>query len=94
MQRAYDMVTHDGATQKNHRCLLFRSCRLWLVKMARHMVVTIAYMRCVPHMIVSAPMNEVANPMYTAQLENQLPFFYPLPRMKEQCLSGVRRWKK
>jgi hypothetical protein len=48
-----------------------------LVKIFRHMVVfgNIAYMRCVPHMIVSAPMNEVANPTYTAQLENQLLFF-------------------
>jgi 1-deoxy-D-xylulose-5-phosphate synthase len=43
----------------------------------------IAYMRCVPHMIVSAPMNEgeLRDLMYTAQLEkNQLPFSIRYPR--------------
>jgi 1-deoxy-D-xylulose-5-phosphate synthase len=43
----------------------------------------IAYMRCVPNMIVSAPMNEseLRNLMYTAQLDsNELPFVIRYPR--------------
>jgi 1-deoxy-D-xylulose-5-phosphate synthase len=43
----------------------------------------IAYMRCIPNMIVSAPMNEseLRNLMYTAQLESTvLPFVIRYPR--------------
>ena len=43
----------------------------------------IAYMRCVPNMIVSAPMNEaeLRDLMYTAQLDsNELPFVIRYPR--------------
>ncbi len=43
----------------------------------------IAYMRCIPNMIVSAPMNEseLRNLMYTAQLEStKNPFVIRYPR--------------
>jgi len=48
-----------------------------------HGAYDIAYMRCVPNMIVSAPMNEseLRNLMYTAQLpEQNLPFSMRYPR--------------
>ena len=48
-----------------------------------HGAYDIPYMRCIPNMIVSAPMNEseLRNLMYTAQLEkNKNPFVIRYPR--------------
>ena len=47
-----------------------------------HGAYDLAYMRCIPNMIVSAPMNEqeLRNLMYTAQLDNQGPFTIRYPR--------------
>ena len=84
MQRAYDMVIHDVAIQKLP--VIFCLDRAGLVGEdgpTHHGCYDIAFMRCVPHMIVSAPMNEseLRNLMYTAQLEkNQLPFSIRYPR--------------
>jgi 1-deoxy-D-xylulose-5-phosphate synthase len=84
MQRAYDMVLHDVAIQKLP--VIFCLDRAGLVGEdgpTHHGCYDIAYMRCVPHMIVSAPMNEgeLRDLMYTAQLEkNQLPFSIRYPR--------------
>jgi 1-deoxy-D-xylulose-5-phosphate synthase len=84
MQRAYDMVIHDVAIQKLP--VIFCLDRAGLVGEdgpTHHGCYDIAYMRCVPNMIVSAPMNEVElrNLMYTAQLdENKYPFSIRYPR--------------
>ncbi len=84
MQRAYDMVIHDVAIQKLP--VIFCLDRAGLVGEdgpTHHGCYDVAYMRCVPHMIVSAPMNEgeLRDLMYTAQLEkNQLPFSIRYPR--------------
>jgi 1-deoxy-D-xylulose-5-phosphate synthase len=84
MQRAYDMVVHDVAIQKLP--VIFCLDRAGLVGEdgpTHHGCYDIAYMRCIPNMIVSAPMNEseLRNLMYTAQLEsNQLPFVIRYPR--------------
>ncbi|MEQ1552979.1 MAG: 1-deoxy-D-xylulose-5-phosphate synthase [Ferruginibacter sp.] len=84
MQRAYDMVVHDVAIQKLP--VIFCLDRAGLVGEdgpTHHGCYDIAYMRSIPHMIVSAPMNEgeLRNLMYTAQLEkNQLPFSIRYPR--------------
>ena len=84
MQRAYDMVIHDVAIQKLP--VIFCLDRAGLVGEdgpTHHGCYDIAFMRCVPHMIVSAPMNEseLRNLMFTAQLEkNQLPFSIRYPR--------------
>lgn len=84
MQRAYDMVVHDVAIQKLP--VIFCLDRAGLVGEdgpTHHGCYDIAYMRCVPNMIVSAPMNEqeLRNLMYTAQLEkNTLPFSIRYPR--------------
>lgn len=84
MQRAYDMVIHDVAIQKLP--VIFCLDRAGLVGddgPTHHGAYDIPYMRCIPNMIVSAPMNEaeLRNLMYTAQLDdNQLPFVIRYPR--------------
>ncbi|SHK01855.1 1-deoxy-D-xylulose-5-phosphate synthase [Tangfeifania diversioriginum] len=84
MQRAYDQLVHDVATQNLH--VVFCLDRGGLVGEdgpTHHGVFDIAYMRAVPNMIVSAPMDEteLRNLMYTAQLDeiNQ-PFSIRYPR--------------
>ena len=84
MQRAYDMVIHDVAIQKLP--VVFCLDRAGLVGEdgpTHHGCYDIAYMRCIPNLIVSAPMNEreLRNLMYSSQLEtNQLPFVIRYPR--------------
>lgn len=84
MQRAYDMVIHDVAIQKLP--VVFCLDRAGLVGEdgpTHHGAYDIAYMRCIPNLIVSAPMNEaeLRDLMYTAQLETQtMPFVIRYPR--------------
>jgi 1-deoxy-D-xylulose-5-phosphate synthase len=84
MQRAYDQVIHDVAIQK--LSVIFCLDRAGLVGEdgpTHHGAYDIAYMRCVPNMIVSAPMNEseLRNLMYTAQLDStNNPFVIRYPR--------------
>jgi 1-deoxy-D-xylulose-5-phosphate synthase len=84
MQRAYDQVIHDVAIQKLP--VVFCLDRAGLVGddgPTHHGCYDIAYMRCIPNLIVSAPMNEseLRNLMYTAQLEStKLPFVIRYPR--------------
>jgi len=84
MQRAYDQVVHDVAIQKLP--VIFCLDRAGVAGddgPTHHGAYDIAYMRCVPNMIVSAPMNEseLRNLMYTAQLpEQNLPFSMRYPR--------------
>jgi len=84
MQRAYDQVVHDVAIQKLP--VIFCLDRAGLVGddgPTHHGVYDIAYMRCIPNMIVASPMNEaeLRDLMYTAQLEsNKLPFVIRYPR--------------
>ena len=84
MQRAYDMVVHDVAIQKLP--VIFCLDRAGLVGEdgpTHHGCYDIAYMRCIPNMVVSAPMNEseLRNLMFTAQLEStQQPFVIRYPR--------------
>jgi 1-deoxy-D-xylulose-5-phosphate synthase len=84
MQRAYDQVVHDAAIQKLP--VIFCLDRAGLVGddgPTHHGCYDIAYMRCIPNMVVSAPMNEseLRNLMYTAQLEStQTPFVIRYPR--------------
>jgi 1-deoxy-D-xylulose-5-phosphate synthase len=84
MQRAYDQVVHDVAIQKLP--VVFCLDRAGLVGddgPTHHGVYDIAYMRCIPNMIVASPMNEeeLRNLMFTAQLEStKLPFVIRYPR--------------
>ena len=84
MQRAYDQVVHDVALQKLP--VVFCLDRAGLVGEdgpTHHGCYDIAYMRCIPNLIIAAPMNEkeLRNLMYTAQLEEtQYPFVIRYPR--------------
>ena len=84
MQRAYDQVVHDVAIQDLP--VIFCLDRAGLVGedgATHHGAYDIAYMRCIPNMIVSAPMNEseLRNLMYTAQLDTTVhPFVIRYPR--------------
>src|SRR5687767_3762955 len=84
MQRAYDQVVHDVAIQDLP--VIFCLDRAGVVGedgATHHGAYDIAYMRCVPNMIISAPMNEseLRNLMYTAQLESMTqPFVIRYPR--------------
>lgn len=94
MQRAYDQIIHDVAIQNLH--VVFCLDRGGLVGEdgpTHHGVFDIAYMRSIPNIVVSAPMDEIElrNLMYTAQLpENNRPFSIRYPR---GC--GIKpNWKK
>lgn len=83
MQRAYDQVIHDVAIQKlNVVFCLDRAGIAGADGPTHHGAYDLAYMRCIPNMIVSAPMNEeeLRNLMYTAQQENMGPFVIRYPR--------------
>ncbi len=84
MQRAYDQVVHDVALQKLHVVLcLDRGGLAGADGPTHHGSFDIAYFRCIPNMVISAPMNEqeLRNLMYTAQLDkNAGPFAIRYPR--------------
>lgn len=83
MQRAYDQMVHDVAIQNlNVVFCLDRGGLVGEDGATHHGVYDLAYMRIIPNMIVSAPMNEeeLRNLMYTAQLENMGPFSIRYPR--------------
>ena len=83
MQRAYDQVVHDVALQNLHVVFcLDRGGLAGADGPTHHGAFDIAYFRCIPNMIVSAPMNEeeLRNLMYTAQLKDQGPFSIRYPR--------------
>jgi 1-deoxy-D-xylulose-5-phosphate synthase len=71
MQRAYDQVVHDVCIQNLPvNFCLDRAGFAGADGPTHHGAYDIAYFRCLPNMIVSAPMNEeeLRNLMYTAQL--------------------------
>lgn len=84
MQRAYDQVLHDVAIQKLP--VIFCLDRGGLVGAdgpTHHGAYDMAYFRCIPNMVIAAPMNEqeLRNMMYTAQLdETTVPFSIRYPR--------------
>jgi 1-deoxy-D-xylulose-5-phosphate synthase len=94
MQRAFDQVVHDVAIQKLP--VIFCLDRAGLVGEdgpTHHGAYDIPYFRCIPNMVISAPMNEseLRNLMYTAQLETtNLPFVIRYPRGE----GVMPDWKK
>ena len=96
MQRAYDQVIHDVAIQKLN--VVFCLDRAGLVGAdggTHHGAYDMAYMRCIPNMVVSAPMNEeeLRNLMYTAQLNNAGPFVIRYPRGNGVMVDWKRPFK-
>jgi 1-deoxy-D-xylulose-5-phosphate synthase len=84
MQRAYDQVIHDVAIQKLPVVMVLdRAGLVGEDGPTHHGAYDIAFMRCIPNLVVSAPMNEseLRNLMYTAQLDTmQWPFVIRYPR--------------
>jgi 1-deoxy-D-xylulose-5-phosphate synthase len=84
IQRAYDQVIHDVALQNLH--VVFCIDRGGLVGSdgaTHHGFFDLAFMRSIPNMIVSAPMNslELRNLLYTAQLDKiKSPFSIRYPK--------------
>ena len=84
LQRAYDQIIHDVALQNLH--VVFCIDRGGLVGAdgaTHHGFFDMAFMRSIPNMIVTAPMDEIElrNLMYTAQLEKiKSPFSIRYPR--------------
>ena len=84
MQRAYDQVVHDVALQKLP--VVFCLDRAGLVGEdgpTHHGCYDISFMRCIPNLVISAPMNEeeLRNLMYTGQLDHtKVPLVIRFPR--------------
>ncbi|MCT4698370.1 1-deoxy-D-xylulose-5-phosphate synthase [Tenacibaculum haliotis] len=82
LQRAYDQIIHDVALQ--NLPIIFCLDRAGLVGedgATHHGVFDLAYLRCIPNLIIFAPRNEIElrNILYTAQLslENPIAIRYP-----------------
>ncbi|MBM1105426.1 1-deoxy-D-xylulose-5-phosphate synthase [Aurantibacter crassamenti] len=85
LQRAYDQVIHDVALQ--NLPVIFCLDRAGFVGedgATHHGIYDIAYLRCIPNLIIFAPINEeeLRNMMYTAQkgLKNPIAIRYPRGR--------------
>ncbi len=83
LQRAYDQVIHDVALQ--NLPVIFCLDRAGLVGQdgpTHHGVFDLAYLRCIPNLIIFSPMNEreLRNIMYTAQLGLKHPIAIRYPR--------------
>ncbi|HOZ13462.1 MAG TPA: 1-deoxy-D-xylulose-5-phosphate synthase [Tenuifilaceae bacterium] len=97
MQRAYDQVIHDVALQNLQ--VVFCLDRGGLVGddgATHHGAFDIAYMRSIPNITVTAPMNEeeLRNMMYTAQLEGMGPFSIRYPRGNGVMVDWRKPFKK
>ena len=83
MQRAYDQVVHDVCLQNLHVVFcLDRAGFAGADGPTHHGAYDIAYMRCIPNMVVAAPMDEeeLRNMMFTAQLPRDTAFTIRYPR--------------
>ncbi|MDC1324453.1 1-deoxy-D-xylulose-5-phosphate synthase [Flavobacteriaceae bacterium] len=83
LQRAYDQIIHDVALQ--NLPVIFCIDRAGLVGedgATHHGVFDLAYLRCIPNLIIFAPRNEMElrNIMYTAQKELKHPIAIRYPR--------------
>lgn len=92
LQRAYDQVIHDVALQ--NLPVIFCLDRAGLVGedgATHHGVFDIAYMRCIPNMIIYSPKDEVAlqNILYTAQLGLPNPIAIRYPRGR----GSIANWQ-
>ena len=93
LQRAYDQVIHDVALQ--NLPVIFCIDRAGLVGedgATHHGAFDIAYLRCIPNLVIFAPMNEVElrNILYTSQLGLSFPIAIRYPRGKATLID----WKK
>jgi len=97
LQRAYDQIIHDVALQSLP--VVFCLDRAGMVGedgATHHGVFDIAYLRCIPNLIIFAPMNEVElrNIMYTAQLGLPQPIAIRYPRGQGSLVDWRLPFKK
>ena len=93
LQRAYDQIIHDVALQ--NLPVVFCIDRAGIVGedgATHHGVFDIAYLRCIPNLVIFAPLNEVElrNIMYTAQLGIDFPLAIRYPR----GIGTIIDWKQ
>jgi 1-deoxy-D-xylulose-5-phosphate synthase len=97
MQRAYDQVIHDVALQNLQVVFcLDRGGVVGADGSTHHGAYDLAYFRCIPNMIVSAPLHEedLRNLMYTAQADNHGPFSIRYPRGNGSMIDWKTPLKK
>jgi 1-deoxy-D-xylulose-5-phosphate synthase len=97
LQRAYDQVIHDVALQ--NLPVIFCLDRAGLVGedgATHHGVFDLAYLRCIPNMIIYAPMNEsgLRNILYTAQLGLNYPIAIRYPRGRGVMVDWQQPYEK
>lgn len=96
LQRAYDQVIHDVCLQKIP--VIFCLDRAGIVGEdgpTHHGIFDLAYLNCIPNLIIFAPRNEIElrNIMFTAQQGLKLPIFIRYPRGKGNMLDWVKPFK-
>ena len=97
LQRAYDQIIHDVALQ--NLPVVFCLDRAGLVGedgATHHGVFDLAYLRCIPNIIIFAPRNEIElrNIMYTAQLGLNNPIAIRYPRGKGVTINWKQSFEK
>src|SRR5690606_29295351 len=97
LQRAYDQVIHDVALQDLP--VIFCLDRAGFVGedgATHHGIFDIAYLSCIPNIIISAPINEIElrNLMYTAQLGLEHPIAIRYPRGRGEILDWQQPFEK
>lgn len=97
LQRAYDQIIHDVALQ--NLPVIFCLDRAGLVGedgATHHGVFDLAYLRCIPNLIIAAPRNEIElrNIMYTAQLGLKHPIAIRYPRGRGENLNWQQPFSK
>lgn len=97
LQRAYDQVIHDVALQ--NLPIIFCLDRAGLVGedgATHHGVFDIAYLRCIPNLILFSPRNEIElrNILYTAQLGLPHPIAIRYPRGRGVILNWQKPFQK
>ncbi len=97
LQRAYDQVIHDVALQ--NLPVIFCLDRAGLVGedgATHHGVFDLAYLRCIPNMIIYSPRNEIElrNMLYTAQLGLNHPIAIRYPRGRGDIIHWQQPFQK
>ncbi len=90
LQRAYDQIIHDVCLQKIP--VIFCLDRAGIVGedgATHHGIFDLAYLNCIPNLIIFAPRNEIElrNIMFTAQQGLDLPIFIRYPRGRGKILD-------
>ncbi len=97
MQRSYDQIIHDVALQNLNVVLCMdRGGIVGADGATHHGIFDLAFMRNIPNMIVSAPMDQVElrNLMYTAQLPGKGPFSIRYPRGNGPIVDWKREFQE